>query len=81
MVVHSVNNTATIGREGCDMNYPNDPYISGEHIKIEFTGGALQLSDMNSKNGTYLKVSGQRELVHGDYLFLGRQLLRVEITE
>jgi len=80
MVVHSRDNVVLVGREGCDMNFPNDPYISGNHAKVESTGGRLVLTDLNSKNGTYLKVSGEQELVHGNYVFLGRQLLRVEIT-
>jgi len=80
MMVNSKENVVTIGREGCDMNFPNDPYISGAHIQVEFSGGNLELTDLNSKNGTFVKISGEKELVHGDYIFLGRQLLRVEIT-
>ncbi len=42
--------------------------------------GSFALIDNNSKNGTYQRLRGEKELSHGDYLFLGRQLLRVEIT-
>jgi pSer/pThr/pTyr-binding forkhead associated (FHA) protein/ribosomal protein L40E len=80
MVVCARENLIMIGREGCDMNFPNDPYISGNHVKIELVAGRLMLVDLGSKNGTYMKVTGEHELVHGDYIFLGRQLLRVEIT-
>jgi pSer/pThr/pTyr-binding forkhead associated (FHA) protein/ribosomal protein L40E len=80
MVVHAKDNEVIIGREGCDMNFPNDPYISGQHVKVELAGGGLKLVDLESKNGTYAKVEGSKELSHGDYVFLGRQLLRVEIT-
>jgi pSer/pThr/pTyr-binding forkhead associated (FHA) protein/ribosomal protein L40E len=80
MIVHSRDDQVTIGRENSDMNFPNDSYISGSHLKVEFINGGLQLVDLGSKNGTYLKIAGEQELVHGDYLFLGRQLLRVEIT-
>jgi pSer/pThr/pTyr-binding forkhead associated (FHA) protein len=80
MVVHSKDDQVTVGREDSDMNFPNDSYISGSHLKIEFVDGQLQLVDLGSKNGTYLRIAGEQELVHGDYLFLGRQLLRVEIT-
>lgn len=80
MIVHAKGNEVIIGREGCDMNFPNDPYISGQHAKVELAGGALKLIDLESKNGTYLRIDGSRELSHGDYIFLGRQLLRVEIT-
>ena len=80
MVVCSRESVVVIGREGSDMNFPNDPYISGNHVKVELVAGRLMLVDLNSKNGTYVKISGEHELVHGDYIFLGRQLLRVEIT-
>ena len=80
MVVCSRENIVAIGREACDMNFPNDPYISGNHVKVELVAGRLMLVDIGSKNGTHVKISGEHELVHGDYIFLGRQLLRVEIT-
>lgn len=80
MIVHSRDNQVVIGREGGDMNFPNDPYISATHVKVEHRSGKLYLTDLGSKNGTYVRVHGERELSHGDYVFLGRQLLRVEIT-
>jgi len=71
----------SIGREGCDMNFPNDPYMSTRHCRIErATNGAYQIIDTGSKNGTYLSIHGERELLHGDYLFIGRELLRVDIS-
>ena len=42
--------------------------------------GRFMLLDLGSKNGTYLRMHGTQALQHGDYLFLGKQLLRVEIT-
>lgn len=80
MVICGKNGEVVIGRDSCDMNFPNDPYISGTHLKVEAQGGSLALTDTNSKNGTYLRIDGEQELNHGDYVFLGRQLLRVEIT-
>jgi pSer/pThr/pTyr-binding forkhead associated (FHA) protein len=80
MVVNSRDNQVVIGREGSDMNFPNDPYLSGTHLKVEGSKAPFRLVDLGSKNGTYVKVSEDQELNHGDYLFLGRQLLRVEIT-
>jgi hypothetical protein len=69
-----------IGREGGDLNFPMDLYMSGSHCKVDETGGKLILTDLNSRNGTYLRLKAERELAHGDYLFIGRKLLRVEIT-
>lgn len=69
-----------IGREGGDLNFPTDLYMSGSHCKIEETSGKLSLTDLNSRNGTYIRIKGEKDLAHGDYLFIGRKLLRVEIT-
>jgi pSer/pThr/pTyr-binding forkhead associated (FHA) protein len=69
-----------IGREGGDLNFPGDLYMSASHCKLEEAGGKLTLTDLNSRNGTYIRLKAERELAHGDYLFIGRKLLRVEIT-
>lgn len=70
----------TVGRDGCDMNFPNDAYMSGRHCKLEINGGRFMLADTGSKNGTYFRIRGERELGHGDYVFVGRELLRVDIS-
>jgi pSer/pThr/pTyr-binding forkhead associated (FHA) protein len=81
MVYCARENVVAIGREGSEMNFPGDPYMSGKHAKIEAAANnKFTLTDMGSKNGTFLRIHRERELVHGDYVFLGRQLLRVEIT-
>jgi pSer/pThr/pTyr-binding forkhead associated (FHA) protein len=69
-----------IGREGGDLNFPSDLYMSASHCRLEESGGKLTLTDLNSRNGTYIRLKDERELSHGDYLFIGRKLLRVEIT-
>lgn len=69
-----------IGREHCDLNFPDDRFISGRHCKVDFTRQHAVVSDLQSRNGTFVRIKGERELVHGDYVFLGRQLLRVEIA-
>jgi hypothetical protein len=35
---------------------------------------------MDSRNGTYVRIHGERQLEHGDYVFIGRKLLRVEVN-
>jgi pSer/pThr/pTyr-binding forkhead associated (FHA) protein len=72
--------TLQIGREGGDLNFPGDLYMSASHCKLEESAGKLTLTDLNSRNGSYVRLKSERELSHGDYLFIGRKLLRVEIT-
>ncbi len=69
----------SIGRDGCDLDFGDDRFISGRHCQVDFAIGAISLTDLDSRNGSYLRVSGTRELNHGDYIFLGKQLLRVEM--
>lgn len=81
-MVHSARDTSVlIGREESDMNFPLDVFMSGNHARVEMTGpGQFQLVDLDSRNGTFLRIRDERALSHGDYLFLGKQLLRVEMT-
>jgi pSer/pThr/pTyr-binding forkhead associated (FHA) protein len=72
--------TVSIGREGNDINFPDDPFISGRHAQIQLSSGVLTVTDLGSRNGTFTRVTGEHVLKHGDYVFLGQQLLRVEIV-
>lgn len=69
-----------IGREGNDINFPEDPFISGRHAELRASGGVLSVTDLGSRNGTFVRVQREQVLKHGDYVFLGQQLLRVEIV-
>lgn len=70
----------SLGREDNDINFPDDPFISGRHAQISFAAGEVNLTDLGSKNGTFLRVNNESLLEHGDYVFMGQQLLRVEIV-
>ena len=76
----AASDAVTIGREGNDIDFPDDPFISGHHARLTWDGQALILTDLHSKNGTFLKVVGEQTLAHGDYVFMGQQLLRVEVV-
>lgn len=83
MVFRARNDSLSIGREGNDVNFPDDPFISGRHATVtalDNEGERFQIADLGSKNGTFLRVVGEAPLFHGDYVFVGQQLLRVEIT-
>jgi predicted component of type VI protein secretion system len=54
--------------------------MSGAHGRIEEAEGRFTLTDNSSRNGTYLRLKSERELGHGDYVFIGRKLLRVELN-
>lgn len=68
----------TIGREDCDINFYQDPYISHYHSRLEERGGQFILTDLDSRNGTFVRIAEQVALQPGDHLFIGRQLLRID---
>ena len=71
----------SIGREGNHINFPDDPFISGHHAQVAaLDDGGFRLTDVGSKNGTFVRTVGETRLDHGDYVFLGQQLLRIEIV-
>jgi pSer/pThr/pTyr-binding forkhead associated (FHA) protein len=80
MTVCARSTSLQIGREGGDLNFPADLYMSGSHCRLEEHGGKFTLTDLSSRNGTYVRIKSERELSHGDYLFIGRKLLRVELN-
>jgi pSer/pThr/pTyr-binding forkhead associated (FHA) protein/RNA polymerase subunit RPABC4/transcription elongation factor Spt4 len=79
-VHRTLGEAVTIGRENNDINFPDDPFISGRHAELKLSGDMLSVTDLGSRNGTFVRVHGERVLRHGDYVFLGQQLLRVEIV-
>jgi pSer/pThr/pTyr-binding forkhead associated (FHA) protein/ribosomal protein L40E len=80
MIFRAPAEEVTMGREGNDINFPDDPFISGQHARVCVTPDGYILEDLDSKNGTFVRVDEPKILQHGDYVFLGQQLLRVEIT-
>jgi len=78
--VASRDGAITVGREGCDFNLPADPFLSTQHFRVAEVNGRCLLTDLASRNGTFLRIRDEQELAHGDYLFVGRNLLRVEVT-
>lgn len=77
----SVNNDILIGREGCDLNFAEDRYASRQHARVTWKDGKVVVQDMGSKNGTFVKIKGEQRLFHGDYVYFGSELMRVEINQ
>lgn len=72
--------TLDIGRENCDLNFPLDLHLDLKHATIQDHGGRYTVTDEATHNGTYVRIKAEVELGHGDYVFVGRKLLRVELN-
>lgn len=70
-----------VGREKADFNFPDDRFMSHNHSTIEMRDSVAWLSDTGSRNGTFLQLRPGQDvpLAEGDYVFLGRQLLKVTL--
>src|SRR5215470_15034670 len=80
LIYRATSEIVTIGRDANDINFPDDPFISGRHAQVTFGDAGMLLTDLGSKNGTFLRIRQDTSLSHGDYVFMGQQLLRVEIV-
>ncbi|MCP4501651.1 MAG: FHA domain-containing protein [Deltaproteobacteria bacterium] len=71
----------TMGRAQADVNFPTDPYISTRHAQLSrHDDGSYELHDLNSRNGTFVRVQKERKLEHGAQLMMGEQVMRVELN-
>lgn len=72
----------SIGRGSCDLNFPHDGFVSLRHAELLQSSQGVLLRDLESANGTYLRLapSSEQVLSHGDYVVFGRELLRVEMS-
>ncbi len=66
-----------LGREHGDIIFPEDGYVSGTHARVAYRDDHYYLADMNSSNGTFLRVRGERIVPPGTFLLMGQQLFRV----
>jgi pSer/pThr/pTyr-binding forkhead associated (FHA) protein len=68
----------TIGRTHGDLLFPEDPFLSPMHVRLQRTGKGLALFDAGSTNGVYLRIRGSAPVYPGDSFMIGHQLLRLE---
>jgi len=80
MTVCARGNTLDIGREDGDLNFPGDVYMSAKHCTVEQKDGKFSLTDHGTLNGTFVRLKAEKSLGHGDFLFIGKKLLRVEMN-
>jgi hypothetical protein len=71
--------TLQIGRNMGDMTFRRDPLIEDQHCVVEEQAGAIVLTDLNTRAGTFVRVTGEREVQVGDEFAIGRTRLRVEL--
>lgn len=68
----------SIGRENGDITFPEDGYVSGSHCRVVGDDTGVFLEDLNSSNGTYMRVRTGQVIPFGSLVLLGQNLFRVD---
>lgn len=69
----------TIGRERGDFTLPDDGYVSGLHAKIYRENGQIFVEDLNSSNGTFIRIKETHTVPNGTLILMGKQPFRVKL--
>ncbi len=78
-VRHLVEASFTIGREEGDWTFPDDAFLSRRHATLSWTDDCCTLEDLDSSNGTFVRLTGDTEVRDGEHLRIGDHLLRLEL--
>lgn len=73
-------NFITVGGKGSVLDLGHDPSVSQDHARIFEEDGVVWIEDEGSTNGTYVRIQGETAIEHGDLLWIGQQLVRIDIT-
>jgi pSer/pThr/pTyr-binding forkhead associated (FHA) protein len=66
----------TLGRQGADLNFPDDAYLSPIHAQFVLMDGTLLVRDLGSRNGTWVYLEHPHRLSEGELVLVGSQVLR-----
>jgi len=71
----------TIGKQGTDIVFPDDPMLAQHHASIVYGDGQYFLRDDGSTTGVFLKAEAGKslEVVSGDLVQIGRQFLLFDV--
>jgi pSer/pThr/pTyr-binding forkhead associated (FHA) protein len=78
-VRHLMGAEVVLGREDGDIVFRDDAFMSRRHAAVTWDGRKVQITDLGSSNGTFVRVTGPTPIKHGDHVRMGDQLLRIEL--
>jgi hypothetical protein len=57
----------------------SDPLVDAQHCLVEEQAGSILVTDLESRNGVFVRTQGRHELVNGDEVVIGRTHLVIDI--
>lgn len=70
----------TVGRETGDIVFKQDGFVSGTHARLTMESGRVVLRDLDSSNGTFIRIRDDYQLDNGERVLMGQQLFRLEMA-
>ena len=70
----------TIGRTGTELSFPEDETVSPRHVEVKAVGGHVEVTDLGSLNGVYVRLRAEYKLSEGDSFVLGDSCFRVSLA-
>jgi pSer/pThr/pTyr-binding forkhead associated (FHA) protein len=67
-----------VGRIEGSMTFPEDPFLAPRHARFTFGAAGVKVRSLDAVNGVFLKVRGTADLLPGDLILVGKELLRYE---
>ena len=71
--------TLQVGSAIGDLILSGDPLVDAQHCLVEEQASSIVLTDLESRNGVFVRTHGRQELVNGDEIVIGRTHLVVDI--
>ena len=66
-----------VGRESGEIICNQDPFMSRRHCQVHLQQKQVLLSDLGSRNGTFVRMKDATRLQPDDFFFVGQKLFRV----
>ncbi len=76
-VYHIAPDGCRVGRHIADLVFTDDNFMSGTHALFRPSADGLQLRDLSSRNGCWIRIPETRQLESGDAVMLGRTIWRI----
>ncbi len=73
--------TITLGRTNGNIMFPRDGFVSGTHAMLRSLDDHAVLTDLNSSNGTFIRIKQPLTVTKTTHLLIGNQLLRIGPAE
>ena len=70
--------SVVLGRTNGDILFPRDGFVSGSHASLRNNGDNIILTDLDSSNGTFIRLKQPKIIAHTTFFLIGNQLLRIK---